>query len=80
MFSQGIRWSGLIVKLCGCDVQALQMSSRWMRQLMVSGEVADRSIQQFGKRRRWWKSGDPTRKVKADHRGAPRLLGLGESN
>jgi hypothetical protein len=26
MFSQGIRWSGLIVKLCGCDVQALQMS------------------------------------------------------
>jgi hypothetical protein len=25
MFSQGIRWSGLIVKLCGCDVQALQM-------------------------------------------------------
>ena len=41
MFSQGIRWSGLIVKLCGCDVQALQMSSRWMRQLMVSGEVAD---------------------------------------
>ena len=27
MFSPGIFWSGLIVNLCGCEVQALQMNS-----------------------------------------------------
>jgi hypothetical protein len=40
MFDHGIRWSGLIVKLCGCDVQALQMNLRWMRQLMVLSVLA----------------------------------------
>lgn len=84
MFDHGIRWSGLIVKLCGCDVQALQMNSRWMRQLMVLSvlaEGADRSIQQFGQRRRWWKSraGRPDKEGEGDHRGASRLLGLGQS-
>jgi hypothetical protein len=27
VFSPGIFWSGLIVNLCGCEVQALQMNS-----------------------------------------------------
>jgi hypothetical protein len=49
--------------------------------LSVLAEVADRSIQQFGKRRRWWKSraGRPDKEGEGDHRGAPRLLGLGQS-
>jgi hypothetical protein len=27
LFSPGIFWSGLIVNLCGCEVQVLQMNS-----------------------------------------------------
>jgi hypothetical protein len=27
LFSPGVFWSGLIVNLCGCEVQALQMNS-----------------------------------------------------
>jgi hypothetical protein len=46
-----------------------------------SGEVVDRSIQHFGKRRRSWKSraGRPDKEGEGNHQGAPRLLGLGQS-
>ena len=35
MFSPGICWSGLILNLCGCKVQALQMNSYEVRPLRV---------------------------------------------
>ena len=40
MFSPGICWSGLILNLCGSEVQALQMNSYGVRPLRVLRRLA----------------------------------------
>ena len=40
VFSPGIFWSGLIVNLCGCEVQALQTNSYGVRPLRVLRRLA----------------------------------------
>ena len=40
MFSPGICWTGLILNLCGSEVQALQMNSYGVRPLRVLRRLA----------------------------------------
>jgi hypothetical protein len=40
LFSPGVFWSGLIVNLCGCEVQALQMNWYGVRPLRVLSRLA----------------------------------------